>query len=143
MGKIRSLCGVWWWGSEERNQPSQRSLCYDNLSETAVSNVQTISAIHGFLYGLIDGERFLRSEPNVSVSSWLALSVQGHSTSDSPVPPRDRRWDNAGRHASGALLQGGGRRATTSLLDIQPRAETSVNLTRRRIFGEYVYHKSQ
>lgn len=61
--------------------------CYDNLSQTAVSNVQTISAIHGFLYSLIDMERFLCPEPEVSVSSQLALSVQGHSTFDRPVPP--------------------------------------------------------
>lgn len=82
-----------------------RVWCYDNLSQTAVSNVQTISAIHGFLYSLIDRERFLRPEPEVSVSSQLALSVQGHSTFDRPVAPWDPHWDNAARHTSGALLQ--------------------------------------
>lgn len=83
----------------------QRILCYDNLSQTAVSNVQTISAIHSFWYSLIDGERFLRPEPEISVSSQLALSVQGHSTSDRPVPPGDPHWNKAARHTSGALLQ--------------------------------------
>lgn len=83
----------------------QRIWCYDNLSQTAVSNVQTISAIHGFRYSLIDGERFRRPETEVSVSSQLALSVQGHSTSDRPVPPGDPHWNNAARHTSGALLQ--------------------------------------
>lgn len=50
-------------------------------------------------------ERFLCPEPEVSVSSQLALSVQGHSTFDRPVPPWDPHWDNAARHTSGALLQ--------------------------------------
>lgn len=82
-----------------------RVWCYDNLSQTAVSNVQTISAIHGFLYSLINMERFLRPEAEVSVSSQLALSVQWHSTFDRPAPPWDPHCDNAARHTSGALLQ--------------------------------------
>lgn len=84
----------------------QRSECYDHLSESAVSNFQTISAIRSFLQSLIDRERFLCSEPEVSVFSQLASSVQGHSTSDRPVPPRELGWDGAARHASGAHLQG-------------------------------------
>lgn len=84
----------------------QGSWCYDNFSQSAVLNAQPKSTIHSFLDGLIDRERFTHSEAEVSVSSQLTLSVQGHSTPDRPVPPRDLGWDNAARHASGALLQG-------------------------------------
>lgn len=37
----------------------------------------------------------LSSEPKGSVSSQLALSVQGHSTADRPAPPGDRGRDVA------------------------------------------------
>lgn len=116
---MTSLCGMWQQGKKGmgraggRNQSCytqgflhQRSWCYDYLHESAVSNVQTISAIHSFLYSLIDREQFFCSEPEVSVSSQLALSVQGHSTSDRPAPPREPGWDVAARHASGAHLWG-------------------------------------
>lgn len=85
--------------------PTIREFCVMTIPQTAVSNLQTISAIHSFWYSLIDGERFLHPESEVSVSSQLALSVQGHSTSDRPVPPGDLHWNNAARHTSGALLQ--------------------------------------
>lgn len=57
-------------------------------SETAGSDVQTMSNIHSFLQGLIDGEWFLPSQPGLSVSFQPVLSVQGHSTSDRPVSQR-------------------------------------------------------
>lgn len=66
-----------------------REVSVMTVSKCIVSNIQTISTIHSFLLNLIDQEQFLCSESDISVSSQLALSVQGHSTSDRPLPPRD------------------------------------------------------
>lgn len=76
---------------EQDSNQFSRDLWEDTVmtsSETAGSNVQTMSNIHSFLQGLIDGEWFLPSQPELSVSFQPVLSVQGHSTSDRPVSPR-------------------------------------------------------